>query len=159
VVRPGFANAGVQDAVDAFFTLAAPFYNVDQTTFDGWLLESLDGGEYVFVAAGTTTAVPGTDADFEIANGLCLSGKESDNSFMPMYLYEGQFGRAFKYASPDSLASVLRALTNAVWNVDGTATDVDQYAWRRSRNGLFGQRWLADIVDTNEKLRRVRRIK
>jgi hypothetical protein len=157
--RPGFANPGLQAAVDRFFTRAAPFFNSGDVSFDGWKLETFVSGAWVFTNAGITSVSPSGSGVPEIANGLCISGKSGDNRNFPLFLYEGTFGVATKISSPAGLNTVSRALMNYVFNADGTDINTDAYVWRMSRGSHYAQRWVAWIVDTNEKLRRRRRIK
>jgi hypothetical protein len=157
--RGGFANVDLQTGVDKVFTKLAPFYNPSFCTFDGWLLELLSGTQFIPAGAGTTTVVPTGSAPVEPANQLAITGKDLNNKNLPTYFYEGQFGVAFKGSSPASMASVLRQLVNIHYNIDATAVAADPYAWSWSRDQKFRFRWLAAVIDTNEKLRRARGIK
>lgn len=155
----GGANIGLQTGVDLFFTKIAPFYKTVETTFDGWLLLGRTGTQFFFVDSGVTSVVPTGAQSFENANGLCLSGKSYDQENFPFYIYEGAFGTAVKLTAPGSLGTPARALMNYVFNADGTAAAASAYFWRLSRGKFPTRRWIAWITDTNEKLRRVRRIK
>lgn len=153
------ANVPTTSAVTQFFTRLAPFYDPSWASFDGFLLEHRTGTTWNYLASGTTGVSPAATQPFEAANQLALTGKDSTNKNAPTYLYEGAFGRAFKGNSPGALGTALRALTNDVWNIDGTASANGAWHYKLSRGGNYMQRWLADVIDTNEKLRRVRRIK
>jgi hypothetical protein len=157
--RSPFATEDIQDVVNQVFTKMAPFYHTPDGTFDGWLLELRSGTTWVYQASGTTTATPSGSAAYEKANELAVTGKDTDVKNLPTYFYEGQFGVAFKGNSPGSLGTPVRALANSIYNIDGTASSLDPWAWSFSRNQQFRQRWLAVVIDTNEKLRRLRRIK
>lgn len=155
----GGSPIGLQTGVDAFFTKIAPFYNPAWSSFDGWLLEARVGTAFVFLAAGITTVVPTSAGNFEIANGLVITGKDDDNRIMPAMLYEGTFGGAVRVTAAAGLTVASRALMNYFFNPDGTAAATAAWFWRGSRSMVPAQRWIAWVVDTNEKLRRARRIK
>jgi len=157
--RGGFANAGVSTLEARYFTRLAPFYRTADATFDGYLLETRSGTTWVYVASGVATVAPSGSTPFERANQVCFSGRDSNNKALPRYLYEGAFGTATKLSSADALGANARALVNYYWNVDAGDDELDAYAWSFSRDQKYAQRWLAWVVDTNEKLRRLRRIK
>jgi len=155
----GGSSIGLQTAVDLFFTKIAPFYNPSWAAFDGWVLEVRSGTQFFFVDSGVTSVVPTGASAFEIANGLTLSGKDDDQRNMPFFIYEGSFGSATKISAPGALGTPARALMNYVFNADATAAAASMYFWRQARSGAPAKRWLAWVTDTNEKLRRERRIK
>lgn len=159
VPRSGYATVGLSIAVNTLYTLMAPFWANADTDFDFAVLEQRVGTTYVFVNNVTTTVTPTGTGAFQPANQTCFSGKSSAQRNAPVYFYEGIFGQANKISSPASLSGALAAMADALWNVFGTAADDSPYVWSVDRGNAVRKRFLAYVVDTNEKLRRIRRIK
>jgi hypothetical protein len=159
VARSGYAAVGVSTIVDPWFTKMKPFYDPPAATFDGFQLDANVAGAWVYVWSVATAVVPTGAAGYEKAFGVCIMGKSTDNKNMPVYLYEADLGLPTKFTDYASLGANAQALVNAVFNVAGGAANVDPVAWRKSRGSFYSQRWVSWVVDTNEKLRRVRRIK
>jgi len=157
--RSGFSPVGVSTLETEFFTRIAPFYDPTWCTFDTWTLDIRIGTIWNFVASGVTAVVPTGSGTFEKANQLCVSGKDLQSKNLPRYIYEGLFGTAAKINSPAAGSASFKALINYWYNTQGTATDISAYAWFSSRNNQIPVRWLAGVIDTNEKLRRIRNIK
>jgi len=157
--RPGFSSVDVQDAVDQFFTKLADFYNAAWAGYDGWLLQVRSGTVWNYLSSGVTTVTPiGTDT-YQVANGLTLSGKDTNQKNMPACLYEGSFGGPQKTKTPAALSVPARTLMNYFFNADGGAADEDAYNWRVSRGFAEADRLIVFVSDTNEKLREIRGIK
>jgi len=158
-VRAGFTDPGVSTLGERFFLRMAPFYNVASTSFNSWLLELRSGTVWVFASSGTITQAPTGAGSVELANQVAITGKATDNTNYPRYVYEGTFGTAAKFVAAGALNANARALANYYYDLDGADINTDAWAWALTRGGAFAQRWLAWVVDTNEKLRRERRIK
>jgi hypothetical protein len=159
VPRTGFSPAGVSTLGERLFLRMAPFYDPAVTSFDSWQLEQRTGLSWIFISSGTITQVPTGSGGYEIANAVAITGNGGPNRRFNRFLYEGKFGSATRYTAPNSLASVARALVNHFWNIDGTCIDTDAWAWEVQRGNNFPVHWIAWVTDTNEKLRRLRRIK
>jgi hypothetical protein len=154
-----FSSVGVSEAIDGFFTLLAPFYDDADTTFDGATIWERVDNTYEYRSSGTTSVAGTATGAYEKANGLCVAGRDIKNQFLPTYIYEGRFGVAFKGNSPGSLGSSVRALAGGIYDIDNDATDDEPFAWSHSRDQWRRKRWLSVVVDTNEKLRRIRGLK
>lgn len=157
--RGGFAGVGVSTLGNAFFTIIAPFYRPADTSFDSWELLERVGSVWAFRSAGAITVVPTGTIAYQPANQYCIAGKDTGNKNLPRYVYEGAFGTALKITSVGGLVSVARAMVNYHFDPDHGAINTDAFAWSYSRGLQYANRWLSSVVDTNEKLRRVRRIK
>lgn len=157
--RSGFSSVGVSTLADRFFTVIAPFYKPSDTSFDSWELLQRSGTVFVHVSSGVPTVVPSGSIPFQTANQYCIAGKSLGNRNFPRYIYEGAFGTALKITSVAGLTSPARVLVNYYFDPDHGAVNTDAFVWSTARSGDFADRWLASVVDTNEKLRRVRRIK
>ncbi len=155
----GGSNIGLQDAVDEFFTRIAPFYDDAWAAFDGWVLESWVDPQYFYLDSGIVSISPSGSGAMEIANGLTISGKSTDQKNQPFMIYEGMFGSATKVNAAGALGSNARSLMNYVFNADVTAAPEAAWFWRVSRGNFPSKRWLAWITDTSETLRQARRIK
>jgi len=76
-----------------------------------------------------------------------------------VYIYEGNLGGVSKLSSYAALDAANKLLVDTFWNVGGAATDLMPWAWRTSKDDTaHSGRWLANISDSNQKLRRLRRI-
>jgi hypothetical protein len=158
-VRAGFSNVGFSLLPDEFFTMIAPFYKSTDTTFDKGILEERTGTTYVFKAQVNATVTPSGSAVAEPANGFCISGKSDDNRNFPKYIYEGAFGTVQKVSNIAGLSGASQELVNYFFNVLADAINKDAWAWEVSRANNLPLRWLAAVIDTNEKLRRIRHLK
>jgi hypothetical protein len=157
-VRPGFTALGLSVAVDTFFGPFHDFFNPSTTSFDGALLEKRNGTSWEFVATvPTTVAVDGTPA-VNLAIGACFSGKDALNRRILCYMFEGAFGLPNKLTSYAALNSSNKAIVDLFFNIGAVADGSYPYAWRTSQDGQYATRWLAQVIDTNQKLRRLRRI-
>lgn len=143
---------------DYFFTEIKPFYDLANATFDGWLLEELVGTVYEYRASGSTSIVPTTGGTSQIGMGWDLPGKDANNRNIHAYLYEGQFRFPTKINSYSSLNTAEKELVDYFFAVGRAAVDTDAYAWSLGRGNIYRKRWLSAVWDTNQKLRRVRRI-
>lgn len=154
----GFGNSGVSTLAARFFNTIAAYYRASDCTFDGWQLDHLVSGAWVYVASGGTTVVP-TGAAPNLSMMFDVTGKNSNNHVMHNPLYEGAFGTTQKTKSYSALSAVAQGLVDYYYNTGGTAIATDAFGWKRSRGGFYATRWLAMVIDSNEKLRRLRRIK
>lgn len=159
VGRPGSTNVGFSTVVDPFYTAIAPFFTLADVTFDQAELWQRVGSTYVFVDAETTAVTPTLGGFFQPATGFDVVGKVTSNSTEHFYIYEGPFGIAAKITSYGGASANVKALINYLFNVAGGGFAYDAYSWRVSRGGFYAHRWLAGVIDTNEKLRRMRGIK
>lgn len=158
VVRTGFTNPGVSTVVDPLFDKIKGYYPSTGVSFDGAVLYKRSGAIFVFQAAIATTKTP-AGGTFEVANQVALDNKDTLNRALPVYFYEGEFGTALKIKAYGDLGGVPAALVNAFTNAGGTAVAVDPYAWKVSQDGALAGRFVSFVVDTNEKLRRIRGVK
>lgn len=159
VVRPGYSNAGLSGIISPFFNIFKSYLDPAVASFDGIEVHQRSGTNWVFLLAAATTVVPTGSSGYEKANGFCVSLKDTDNLRLPAYLFEGTFGSANKNTAYAGLGTGEKAIIDYFGAVGSAGFNVYAYAWRRSQNGKFVQRWLADVIDTNEKLRRLRGIK
>jgi hypothetical protein len=144
---------------DPLFTKLAPFYKNNNCTLDGLILEHRSGTTWIFDASTPTAAGPAVGSGNVLASGFCLSGKDTTNQNFPVYFYEGIESGPVKSNSFGALSGAEQALIDAYWNTGGGGVAVDPWNWRLSRGTAHPQRWLALVVDSNEKLRRLRRLK
>lgn len=151
-------GVGLSTIPDPIFTKMAPFFNSTGTTFDGALLEHRSGTEWIFDATVPTAAAPSNSSANVLAGMVSLSGRDSVNKNFPVYFYEGVEGGPRKTNSFGALSTVEKALVRAYWNPDGTAVAVDPWNWRLGRGTSHPARWLAFVTDSNQKLRRIRRL-
>lgn len=159
VGRPAVGNVGVSTVIDPFFTAVANLFTLADTTFDVAELWKRVGTTYVFLASAVPTVSPALGGFYQPATGFDVVGKASSNSTFHFYVYEGPFGIATKITSYAGASANVKLLINYLFNAAGTATAVMAWNWRVSRGGFFAGRWLAGVIDTNEKLRRMRGIK
>lgn len=159
VFRSGFGAVGVSTLADPFFTKLAPFYDPADASFDSWELLQRSGTTWVHIASGSPTVVPTGAVVHQNANQYCVSGKALGNRPINHYIYEGAFGTALKVNSIGGLVSAARSWVNYLFDPDGVAVNTSAFVWAISRDGWLMDRWLSAVVDTNEKLRRERRIK
>jgi len=159
VARAGFGAAGVSTLSNRFFSTFAPYYRTADCSFNGWLLETRSGTTWVFVAQGATTVSPSGSGAQALAFGFEIVGKNSNNHVMHNPIYETNALDVNKYRDYSAMSATLKGAVDYYFNVGLTDINTDAYAWKRSRGGFFATRWLAVVTDTNEKLRRVRRIK
>jgi hypothetical protein len=153
------SNAGISAIELEMFSLMAPFFGSTGCTFDGWELQKRIGTVFSFLAAGATSVVPSGGSANVPASMVTLSGKDALNRNLPYYLYESRVFNISKVSSYSALSTDEKALVDAVWNTNGGAVAADAYNWRLSRDGEHADRWLAEVLDSNEKLRRLRHLK
>lgn len=157
--QAGTVNCPVSAADVGVFTMMAPFYDPADASFDDVTLWHLVGGSYVYVYAYATAQVPTGSSGFDASMGICLSGKDQHNRRFPVYLYEGAFGLSHKDTSYAALNTANKNLIDVFWNVGGSFDHFYPWSYRLTRDstGHTG-RWLANVIDSNQKLRRARRI-
>jgi len=159
VARAGFAPVGVSELEQWFFTAIQTYFDPTWASFDGYDLYVESAGSFIPVASGVATITPDGSGAVQLANGGCVSMKDAFNRNMPFYFYEGLVGIPNKISSYAALSVAGKYLVNYLTNAGGTATDFFAYAWRQARSGVYVDRWIANVTDSNEKLRRLRRIK
>ena len=157
--RPGKTGMEAGGALDAYFTMLAPFFMPSISSFDGGELWVRSGTEWIFVNAGTTTVVGSAESGPDLAMGGCIMGKDALNRRMSTYVFEGIVGLTQKLTNYSTMANSYKALAAGFFNANGAAGGHDPYWYRTSADGEFAQRWLSIVVDSNEKLRRIRHIK
>lgn len=155
--RPGFSAVDVDAAAQALGNRMGPFLPAG-SAFAGYVLEELVSGEYIPQFSGSISAAVGVGT-FRPAFGYVIVGKSSDNRTVQIPTYEGDYGTPTKVSNYASLAPADKLYVDFFFNVTGTAGDTWAYNWKRSRGDLFMRRWLAIVIDSNEKLRRKRHIK
>jgi hypothetical protein len=159
IARSGFAATGLHNAIEVWFQKMAPFYDPGDSSFDSATVEVLISGTWIFLSAYTPSAVPTASGDYVVAGSMAFSGKDTANLNFPVYLLEPIILIPKKNNSLAAMDANSQAVAISLFNVDGSAIDQDPVAWRLSRGGLYSQRWLAQVTDTNERLRRIRHIK
>jgi len=159
VARGGFTNQGLSLVEPAVWNSIKALYRTADTTFDSMTLENRAGTAWNYVASVSATVTPSGTNVAQKAMQYCLSGKSLGNENMPVYIYELNPGLPGKENSYAALGTDVKTFVDAFFNVGGGATSVDPVAWRLSRAGGYSGRWIAAIWDSNEKLRRLRRIK
>jgi len=155
----GFAPVGVSTLEAEFFAKIAPFYKSTDTTFDSWELWNRTGTIWNFVSGGAASVGPSGAGAAQAANGYCISGKMNGGRRMNRFIYEGSFGTAQKVSSYAGISAASQALVDYYFNPGNTAVDASAFAWFSSKDEWNPTRWLAVVIDTNEKLRRVRGLK
>lgn len=156
--RSPFGSVGFSLLPDQWALAVDPFFNSSTTTFDGADLEVYSAGEFIPIASASGVITPSGSAANQPANGMVISGKDGVNKNMPAFLAEGLFGLPNKLSSYAAATTAQKLLIDYFFGVGNTPVAEDAYAWRQSRGGGHAQRWLAFVVDSNQKLRRVRRI-
>jgi hypothetical protein len=159
VPRGAFVPPGVSDLMDPLFTVMAPFYKSDTASFNGMTLEHLVSGGWVPIYSATTAVTPTGSAANDQAFGYCVAGKTTDNKHLKAYIFEGHFGTVSKISGYGGAGAGDQAVIDYFFNVGGGAANTDAYAWRTNRGETYADRFLAVVIDSNEKLRRIRRIK
>jgi hypothetical protein len=159
VARPAYVNPGCSGLCDAFFNAVKAFYKPANCSFDVMEGQIRVGTAWSFLFAVTPTVAPTGAGTPENAFGLVLAGKDVAHRNLPAMLYEGDFGSPAKFTAYAPRSAVEKALIDYFWNVGGGVGNTAAYVWRQSRGGQIPQRWISWVVDTNEKLRRVRGIK
>lgn len=159
VARGGFSNPGLSAVEPAVWNSIKALYRTADTTFDSMTLEQRTGTIWNYVASIAATIGPSGTNVAQKAMMYCLSGKSLGNENMPIYIYELNPGLPGKINSYGGLGADVQTFVDAFWNITGSATDAMPVAWRLSRDGGYSGRWIAAIWDSNEKLRRLRRIK
>jgi len=155
-VIPG--GIGVSTLADPLFTAMAPFYVPANDSFNGWLLEELVSGAWIYRASGVTTVVPtGAGAEF-IAGGWDTVGKDSLNKTIHAYWYEGNFRGVDKASSYSALNTAEKEVIDQYFAVGRAIVNTDPANWRKGRGDSHPVRWLSAVWDSNQKLRRLRRI-
>lgn len=158
ICRSPFGNVGLSTLPDQAFLAWDPFFNSSTSTFDGADLEVYSGGEFIPIATATTVVTPSGVAADQPANGMVISGKDGVNKNMPVFLAEGLFGLPNKLSSYSAASTAQKLLIDYYYGVGNVPVAADAFAWRMSRGTGHAQRWLAFVVDSNQKLRRMRRI-
>src|SRR5258706_5545665 len=159
VGRGALGNIGVSAAVDALFTVMAVFYDPSVASFDGAILQVFNAGAWRYLRSYTTALVPTGGGGVAYAGGWDMVGKSDDNKNLHAYLYEGNFRLVDKQDSYAALNSSEKAVVDYFFRLGGTPAATDAYNWRRSTGDRYTERYLASVWDTNEKLRRLRRLK
>jgi hypothetical protein len=157
--RASLGDAAVSDVSDALWGYMAPFFKSTDTQFGSVIVQERTGTIWNFVGSYSTAVTPSGSTAFAPAFGFVVSMKSVGNQNMPFSMYEGPFGSPSKTISFGALSGAAQDLIDALTNTNGGAVSGDPYNWRLSRSGGYAGRWIAEIVDTNEKLRRIRGIK
>ncbi len=151
-------NVGVSTLANPFFTLWEPYYVTPETTFDGWEFHRFVSGAWLFRAAGTTSVTPTGTGSAQLSMGFAVVGKDFANKFLPAYMYEGLVGTTAKHSSYSAQTTIEKAITDYYFRQSGTVINTDAWNWRCSRGTSIPQRWLSNVIDSNQKLRRLRHI-
>lgn len=157
--RPLLGNPGFSTVVDPFFTAIANFFTLADCTFDAGELWERVGTSYHYLTTWVPTVSPALGGFVQFATGFDVVGKDVHNENIHFYIYEGPFGIATKITNYAGATTNVKNLIDYLFNVGGGAVLTDAWNWRQSRGDVPAKRWLAGVIDTNEKLRRVRRIK
>jgi hypothetical protein len=157
--RVTLGNQGVSSLEGRFFTMIAPFYQASTCSFDGYLLEELVSGSWVYRFSDVASVAPSGSTIAQLAFGYGMFGKYEDNTRDNRYIYEVPLTAPNRYTAFGSLAAADQALVDYYFNVSGSPNSEDAWNWEMSRGSSRPQRWISVVIDTNEKLRRLRRIK
>lgn len=155
----GLGAVGFSLVGDAIATAIAPFFKTGDVTFDACELWERSGTTFEFRATTAPTVGPSGTSRTVFAQQYGISGKNSANQPLNTYLYETGPSDPSKISSYATLGAADKALVDFFYNVGGGATNTSAWNWSQSRNIWAVDRWLAVIIDSNEKLRRVRGIK
>ena len=156
--RPALGNVGFSTLADPFFTVIAPFYTLVDCTFNSIELWERIGGSYVFQASQVTAVTPTLGGFYQPAAGFDVVGKSQDQRNLHFYIYEGPFGITGKITNYAGASANVKGLIDYHFNTQGAAVATDAWNWRLSRGHWRPDRWLAGVIDSNQKLRRMRRI-
>jgi hypothetical protein len=157
--RASLGNVGFSTLADPLFTVLAPFFTAVDVVFQDLQLFVRVGTTYIPLYTQATTVTPSLGGFFQPATGFDVVGKDKNNRNFHFYIYEGPFGIATKIVSYAGASANVKGLIDYLFHVGNTAVATDAYNWRRSRGDKESDRWLAGVIDTNEKLRRLRGIK
>jgi hypothetical protein len=157
--RLSLGNVGLSTVADPFFTAIANLFTAADCSFQGVELWERVGGSYVFQAAQVTTVTPALGGYYQPASGFDVCGKAEDNSNFHFYIYEGPFGVSTKIRSYAAASANVKTLIDYLFNVGSAPAATDAWNWRLSRGHWRPSRWLSGVIDSNEKLRRMRGIK
>lgn len=158
VLRGGAGVRGVSTLCDPFFNAIKASFT-PATSFDGMTLEQSLAGSWIPVYTQPTLVVGTAAGGDETANGVDIVGKDLAHRTIHAYLYEGVFGFANKFTSYAAMSATQKALVDYYFNVGGAAPFDSAWFWRRAKTSSYAQSWLSYVIDTNEKLRRIRGIK
>lgn len=155
----GLANIAGSAVCDRWATVLGPFFSTTDTTFDSFIGEERVGTAFVPVFSHVT-AIPPSGPGTAVAAADCdITGKDADNLPVHNYYFEGKDPVPLKRKSYAALVAAEKTLVDYFFNTGGVAAAADAWYWRTSRNQVNPVRWLAIVRDSNEKLRRLRKIK
>jgi len=155
---PGVGNVGVSTIADHVFDGMKVFYNPSWSSFDGWILEKYISGAYVFQSAGATATVPTGGGTIALAGGWDTVGKDLLNNTIHAYWYEGNFRLIDKSQSYSSLNAAEKEVIDMYFGVGRAIVPEDPANFRKARSDAYIMRWLSAVWDSNQKLRRIRRL-
>lgn len=159
VARAGFTNQGISTVMDNFGVKWPGFYHNANASLDSAVLQHLASGSWLDVYT-RILAITGTSANpTQQASGGTWMGKTTTNKKLPFFMYEGIEAGTFKYSSPATMATYRLAMASYLFNTDGLAVDANAWAWRVGRDNTYADHFVSYVVDSNEKLRRIRRLK
>lgn len=159
VARAGFANVGISTLVDPFFNAIVDFFDAANCTFDGMDFQQHLGTLWVTTFTASPTTVPTGVGTPKVAMMKTLSGKSADFMNFPVFIYETDEVAIDKNSGYAGFSARNKRLVDYFFNVGGAAVATSAWNWRRSRSTAHTQSWLSMINDSNEKLRRIRRLK
>lgn len=143
---------------DPFWTAIAGFYG-SGASFNTMQLEEFVSNQWIVRYTKTTTVTPSNVSPCANGWGLDFTGKTDDNGTIHFYLYEHSVSIAGKIVSYASLGAVGQGLADYLFNTGSAAGTYAAWFWSFSRGAIPRNHWVADIIDTNEKLRRMRKMK
>lgn len=160
VTRAGYTNVGVTVAMTRVWNILAPFFSSADASFGNATLYQRFGTVFAPVYTEANAVTPSNASATLKAYGSVFFQRATNRTKMPVYLSEWAFDSEItKVTSYGSLGAALKALTDSFMNAGGTALNSDAYAWRLSKDSNYGGGFVSWVNDTNEKYRRIRRIK
>ncbi len=156
VMRGAFVPTGVSTLVDPMWTVLGPFYHSADTSFGSTVLYQLVTGAWVPLWSATTTVTPSSTPINRAANQNCIAMKTTDNKHLKMFFYEANYIGVGKAISLGALTSPERAIVDYFAGTGVTPLNTDAWAWRVNKGKTYASRWLALVIDYNDKLRRMR---
>ncbi len=155
----GGTTQGVSLLVDPFFTAWETWFSMADADFVGAVLQQYNAGSWDYVAFHATSVSPANEGTTVKSSMWDVSGKTNPPFNIHAYMYEGVFGVGDKETSYAAQNTPSKALIDYFFNTGSGALATAAYYWATSKSGAPRDRWLAIVADTNEKLRRLRRIK
>lgn len=160
VARTGYTNQGVSAVMSRVWTKLSGVFSSTDASFGNATLYQRFGTVFSPVYTESNTITPSFAGDSLKSYGSVFFQRATNRTKMPLYLLEWALDAEItKVTSYASLGAALKSLTDGFMNAGGTAINTDPYAWRMSKDSNYGTGFVSWVNDTNEKLRRIRKVK